>query len=235
MSGELLNLIYHLSICLNPSSIPLGYWSVPMNDSVSVAPYTPGAWPYFLRALNWAKTNALNTIVDLHGAPGSQNGYDNSGQRTDNPTWATDQANVNRTLEILSTIADLTGGMIDVLDLLNEVAGFIDSQWANVARQFWQDGYTAVRDAAGGEFKVMIGDAFLGVDAWEDFLQLPSAQGVMMDEVTTYWLFFRTERSSAYNSSQHVYQIFSNPELERTDDEHISVRFFVEYCRSGCI
>ena len=154
-----------------------------MNDSVSVSPYIPGAWPYLLQALNWAKSYGLHVIVDLHGAPGSQNGYDNSGQRTNNPVWATNDANVNRTLEILSVIADNIGGMIDVLELLNEPAGFTNSQWASVIRQFWQDGYNVVRTVAGSNMKIMIGDAFLGVQSWEDFLQYPSAQGVMIDYV----------------------------------------------------
>ncbi|EJD06576.1 glycoside hydrolase family 5 protein [Fomitiporia mediterranea MF3/22] len=186
---------------LNHVRIPLGYWSVPMDDNESVSPYIAGAWPYFLRALNWAKSNSLNVIVDLHGAPGSQNGYDNSGQRTNNPVWATGDGNVNRTIEILSFIAEKAGGMIDVLELLNEAAGFISSEWATTIRQFWQDGYNAVRQAAGSGMKIMIGDAFLTVQNWENFLTYPSSQGVMMDI--------------------HEYQIFSVEELQRSNDEHI--------------
>lgn len=155
-----------------------------MNDSVSVAPYTPGAWPYLLQALNWAKNNSLNVILDLHGAPGSQNGYDNSGQRTDNPVWATNQRNVDRTIDILTVIAQEIGGMIDVLELLNEPAGYTSDEWATTIRQFWQDAYNAVRNNTNSQLKIMIGDAFLGVQSWEDFLTYPSAQGVLMDYVS---------------------------------------------------
>lgn len=166
--------------------IPFGYWSVPMNDSVSVAPYTPGAWPYLLRALNSARAAGIRVIVDLHGAPGSQNGYDNSGQRTDNPTWATNSTNVNRTIEILSFVADSIGGMVDVLELLNEPAGFISDEWASVIRSFWSDAYSVVRDEIGTGLMVMIEDAFLGVDNWENFLTSPGALGVLMDTVSVY-------------------------------------------------
>lgn len=155
-----------------------------MNDSVSVAPYVPGAWPYLLQALNWAKDNSLNVILDLHGAPGSQNGYDNSGQRTNDPVWATDSSNINRTIEILSFISEEIGGMIDVLELLNEPAGYTSSEWATAIRQFWQDGYTAVREVS-SSMKIMIGDAFLGVQSWENFLTNPDAQGVLMDYVSS--------------------------------------------------
>lgn len=54
--------------------------------------------------------------------------------------------------------------MIDVIELVNESAGFISSTWAAVTRSFYSQGYTAIRDAVGGDIVIMIGDAFLGVD-----------------------------------------------------------------------
>jgi glucan 1,3-beta-glucosidase len=53
---------------------------------------------------------------------------------------------------------------VDVIELLNEAAGFMGPQWATAIRQFWLDGYSAVRQAAGAGIKIMIGDAFLGVE-----------------------------------------------------------------------
>ena len=123
----------------------------------------PGAWPYFLQALNWAKLHGIHTIVDLHGAPGSQNGYDNSGQRTDDPTWGDDNTSVQRTLDIIRFIAEKAGGMIDVLELLNEPTAFRPGI-QDVLTGYWQDGYNVVRQAAGNNIKIMIGDGFLGVD-----------------------------------------------------------------------
>ncbi len=145
----------------------LGYWSVPItsadtNFTTSVNPYIPGAWPYLLQALTWAKQNSLHVILDLHGAPGSQNGYDNSGQRTGNPMWGSDQDNVPRTLDIISFIADQIGGMIDVLELLNEPTAFTSSI-GSVLKGYWQQGYQMVRTSAGSSLKVMIMDGFLGV------------------------------------------------------------------------
>lgn len=130
----------------------------------SVSPYIPGAWPYFLQALNWARAHQIHVIVDLHGAPGSQNGYDNSGQRTSNPQFAVNPANVSRTIDTLRFMTEKIGGMIDVLELLNEGAGFTSSVWAANIRQFFADGYDAVREVAPTDMKIMIGDAFLGVD-----------------------------------------------------------------------
>ena len=61
-------------------------------------------------------------------------------------------------------MANNVGGMVDVIELLNEPAGFLGSNWAAAIRQFWLDGYDAVRQAVGAGIKIMIGDAFLTVD-----------------------------------------------------------------------
>ncbi|KAF9557434.1 glycoside hydrolase family 5 protein [Agrocybe pediades] len=191
---------------LNHVRIPIGYWSIPLtssdtSESTSVAPYIPGAWTYLLRALDWAEIHNIHVIVDLHGAPGSQNGYDNSGQRTNNPVWGDTPDNITRTVDTLAFMVREAGDKIDVLELLNEAAGFKGGNWPGAIRQFWLDGYAAVRNATGSDMKVMIGDAFLGVDSWTNFLTSPQAEGVLMDF--------------------HEYQIFSDLELNRSFDQHI--------------
>jgi glucan 1,3-beta-glucosidase len=40
-----------------------------------------GQAEYLDRAIGWARKYNVKVILDLHGAPGSQNGFDNSGQR----------------------------------------------------------------------------------------------------------------------------------------------------------
>lgn len=148
-------------------------------------PFITGAWPYIETALDWANAYGLYVIFDLHGAPGSQNGFDNSGQRTSDPTWATaqkgDYTYLQHTVDVLSTIAGLVGDKVAVIQLLNEVSGFRGQPWSDAAREFWQAGYDAVRAAAGNDVKVMIGDAFLGLHNWNGYMK--EAQGVLMDLV----------------------------------------------------
>ena len=74
--------------------------------------------------------------------------------------------------------------MIDVLELLNEPAGFRDG-WTPIVRQFFSDAYTAVRAAVGNSLNIMIGDAFQGVDSWQGFLTNGNGGiGVLMDYVS---------------------------------------------------
>jgi len=105
-------------------------------------------------------------------------------------------------VDTLRFLANEVGDQISVLELLNEGAGFLGSNWASVIRQFFSTAYGSVRGAVGNGLNMMIGDAFLGVDSWTDFLTAPQGTGVLMDF--------------------HEYQIFSDLELNRTFDEHIS-------------
>ena len=69
---------------INHLRIPVGYW---MFD---VAPNEPFPEPpkndehgqrfYLRRLVKWADEVGLKVLIDLHAAPGSQNGFDNSGR-----------------------------------------------------------------------------------------------------------------------------------------------------------
>ena len=53
--------------------IPIGYWAY---EVASGEPYIQGQREYLLKAVDWAGKHGLKVIIDLHGVPGSQNGYD---------------------------------------------------------------------------------------------------------------------------------------------------------------
>lgn len=100
--------------------------------------------------------------------------------------------------------------MIDVLELLNEPAGYVSPAFAAVVRQYWLDGYAAVREVD-SDIQIMIGDAFLGVDvwclcvcaqamvtnpftqSWQNFLTYPNATGVLMDYVRTAFILIHSD------------------------------------------
>lgn len=63
---------------LNMVRIPIGYWAFQKLDD---DPYVEGAQDYLDKAIDWAKKYDLKVWIDLHGHPGSQNGFDNSGLR----------------------------------------------------------------------------------------------------------------------------------------------------------
>ena len=41
-----------------------------------------GAQDYLDKAIEWSHANDLKVMIDLHGAPNTQNGFDNSGLKS---------------------------------------------------------------------------------------------------------------------------------------------------------
>lgn len=183
---------------LNHVRIPIGYWAFkPLADD----PYVQGAEEYFDKAIEWARAAGLKVWVDLHGAPGSQNGFDNSGLR-DRIEWPYGD-NVQHTLSVIEYIAKKYGSdeyndVITAIELLNEPLG--PAMDMNVVRQFYIDGYKIVR-ASSNSRAVAFSDAFQAIGAWENFFRLPEYHFTILDH--------------------HQYQVFSPGELSRNIDEHV--------------
>jgi glucan 1,3-beta-glucosidase len=59
--------------------IPYSYWAITTYDG---DPYVPKvSWRYLLRVIEWCRKHGLRVNLDLHGAPGSQNGWNHSGRQ----------------------------------------------------------------------------------------------------------------------------------------------------------
>ena len=160
--------------------IPIGYWAYDNSNS----PYSKGAATYLDYAIGWARDHSLKVIIDLHGAPGSQNGFDNSGQRTTTLLWQTGN-NVARTLAVLETIQTKYGAssyddVIAGIELLNEpLTPALD---LNAVKQFEKDGYNQQR-AVSQSRVVVVQDGFQQPSSYNGFLT-PSdnnAQRVALD------------------------------------------------------
>ncbi|KAF9479442.1 glycoside hydrolase family 5 protein [Pholiota conissans] len=176
---------------LNHVRIPIGYWAF---DISTGEPYVQGQLPYLNKAVDWAAKYNLKVIVDLHGAPGSQNGFDNSGQAKSTIDWHKVPKNVKRTNAIIKRIAvmykDRTG-VVSAITPLNE--------------SFYYDAYGAIRWPYGtskqSEFAMIISDAFQPTSYWRNWMSYPKWEGVIMDT--------------------HIYQVFSNYENSLSWDQHI--------------
>ncbi|KAJ2064062.1 hypothetical protein GGI17_001254 [Coemansia sp. S146] len=106
--------------------IPIGHWEFVDSDEGFVR----GGLPYFKRLVYWANRHGLKVIPDMHTAPGSQNGFDNSGSTT-GVNWTKDQRNVSLSKRALQTMLKYIANdpvllaTTDAVDMLNEP--FIDS------------------------------------------------------------------------------------------------------------
>lgn len=183
----------------NTVRIPVGYWAF---ETFNGDPYVQGAAEYLEKAIGWARSTGLKVWIDLHGAPGSQNGFDNSGQRLDSPGWQNGD-NVANTLRVIERISDKYSrqeyqDVVVAIQLLNEPLG--PKLDLNNIRQFYRDGYGKVRQNS--DTPVVFSDAFQPASSWNNFLT-PSdnnAQNVIVDH--------------------HEYQVFSNEQLRLQNYEH---------------
>ena len=67
------------SIGVNTVRLPLGYWHLPTEHTAgtayeSVSHIYEGAWSRVIRTVSMAADHGIGVLIDLHGAPGSQNG-----------------------------------------------------------------------------------------------------------------------------------------------------------------
>jgi len=124
-------------------------------------PYIQGQLPYLDKAVSWASKYGLKIIVDLHGAPGSQNGFDNSGHRVDFPGWHTESGAVARTNKIIKTLASKFASnpsVVPIIAPLNEPAGFYDEMMGTI-KQYWYDSYGNIRFPYGTSKQVNSNDS----------------------------------------------------------------------------
>ena len=87
---------------LNAIRIPLGYWAV---DLEKYEPYVSGQYPYLVQAVQWADELDLSVMIDIHGAPGSQNGWEETGL-VGPVDFPANSSNADRTVKVLQNLTD---------------------------------------------------------------------------------------------------------------------------------
>ncbi|KAL6714150.1 hypothetical protein ACLMJK_008644 [Lecanora helva] len=181
---------------LNHVRIPIGYWAVNPLDG---DPYVQGQLPILDQAIQWARGAGLKVLLDLHGAPGSQNGFDNSGRY--GPVQWQQGDTVSQTITALQNLAKRYSGDTDVvsaIELLNEPLG--SSLDLNGVQSFYQSGYEAVQSAS-SNFATCIHDAFQDFQTYWNG-KLSGDQNVILDT--------------------HQYQIFSPEQAAMSPTDHVS-------------
>lgn len=188
----------------NTVRIPIGFWAFDTFDT----PYIKaGQEGYLDGAIDWARSAGLKVWIDLHGAPLSQNGFDNSGQRLDDstPGWLTGDS-YNQTLSVLNTIAQKYAqpayqDTVVAIELVNEPLMSQLSGGMDAVKTYYYNGYGEVR--AVSDTNVMLHDGFVSPAEWNGVLT-PSdnnAQNVVMDH--------------------HYYQAFTQDYVSMSPQTHI--------------
>ncbi|KAM0714015.1 hypothetical protein Q7P37_010979 [Cladosporium fusiforme] len=203
---------------INTVRIPIGYWAY---DN-SKTPYLQGADYYLERMIEWCREIGLWVLVDCHGSPGSQNGFDNSG-RAGKAHWQTDD-NLQRSTAVLKTMAQKYGSMkyADVvwgIQLVNEPISWNGNKLEKT-QQWTQEAYPIVRAAAANkDLMILMHDGFMGPSKWVE-------TGKAINRETES---YNTESSAGSSSGSnlrfaidtHLYQNQAPEDKNLTQQEHI--------------
>ncbi|EMD88851.1 glycoside hydrolase family 5 protein [Bipolaris maydis ATCC 48331] len=152
---------------------PFGYWMVQTYDDDVYVPQV--SWRYLLRGIEYCRQNGLRVNLDLHGVPGSQNGWNHSGRQgtigwlngTDGDTNAQRSLDIHHKLSVFFA-QERYKNLVTMYGLVNEPRMVeLDTQkvlaWTQKAiDQIRSDGITAI---------IIFGDGFMGLDNWQGKLQ----------------------------------------------------------------
>ncbi len=180
---------------INAVRLPIGYGVAEEN-----APFIIGT-----ETLDWAfrtaSAHGIGILFDLHGVPGSQNGWDHSG-RQGTLGWHTSKENIDHSLRIVNDLAARCKRYDNLIgfELLNEPRWDVPLE---IIKRFYQEAYHRVRDhIAPDQAAVVIHDAFRPHD-WANFMREPEYVNVFLDT--------------------HPYQCFTDDDRKRDLHGHIEV------------
>lgn len=207
---------------MNHVRIPIGYWAV---NRVGNEPYVDGQLEYLDAAVGWARAAGLKVMVDLHGgkwkmisffsslpftflltdpqstAPGSQNGFDNSGRRgAINWQQGNNVEDTKNALKLLAARYARDTDVVTAIEALNEpsIPGGVNESGL---QQYYFDSWGVAREAS-PETAVVLHDGFMPTESWNGFMSGSTGfYYVMMDT--------------------HHYEVFDNGLLTLDTTSHV--------------
>jgi glucan 1,3-beta-glucosidase len=173
--------------------IPIGYWAMMSEAELQSynEPYLTGQWDVLVKAFAWFKKYDIKVLIDLHGAPGSQNGWDNSGLYVggNGPVGWGQGDTINRTLVYIERLAQKIAALesdatvsdtVVGLELINEAFPPRLVGGVGIVQQYYLAAYPLVRNyLPEDKYWIAIEEAFS--DVWEGFMPSPAYNNVFLD------------------------------------------------------
>jgi glucan 1,3-beta-glucosidase len=209
------------SIGINAVRIPIGHWIFGANYPYHRTygeyqhPFAEGGIDILDQAFVWAEELGLAIILDLHAAPGCQNGFDNGGIK-DVCEWHTDESYIDHSLWVLEQLAERYHGRpaLHGIEVLNEPRWDVDT---DLLKKYNIDGYHRIRKyCQPEEVAVVFHDGFRSYREYLGFMKAPEFDNVVFD-IHRYQCFAREDIDA--DIYQHVTKTVV--ELKQEADEII--------------
>ncbi len=171
---------------INAVRIPVGHWlfgpDYPYHPSYGVSqfPFIDGGVEVLDNAFAWAAQFGLQVVLDLHAAPGCQNGFDNGGIQ-DVCEWHTRQEYIDYSLTVLARLAERYAGhpALHAIEVLNEPRWDLDTA---LLKTYTSAAYQRIRQHCVAEqVAVVFHDGFRSFRDYANFLRPPAHSNVIFD------------------------------------------------------
>ncbi|KAF8178886.1 glycoside hydrolase superfamily [Mycena galopus ATCC 62051] len=182
---------------LNWVRLPIPFWAISTWSNVGIdpsgdvesEPFLAGVcWQYIIRLFGWARKYGIRVNLDLHTAPGSQNGFNHSGKlgQINFLNGIMGIANAQRMLDYIRIITEFIS-QPEYVDLIPMFGIVNEARVADIGRDpisaFYLEAHDVMRAITGfGEGKgpyISIHDGFQSVSSWADFL--PGSDRINLD------------------------------------------------------
>ena len=171
---------------INAVRIPIGHWifgpGYPYHRSYGASshPYVEGGIAVLDRAFDWAEEYGLHIVLDLHAAPGCQNGFDNGGIQSV-CEWHTKEEYIDYSLLVLERLAERyqSRPALHAIEVLNEPRWDIDTA---LLKKYTTDAYHRIRKYCQAKnVAVVFHDGFRSFREYTGFLKEPEFSNVVLD------------------------------------------------------
>lgn len=138
---------------INVARIPVGWWIA--SDPNPPAPFVGGSLQVLDNAFTWAKNYSIGVIVDLHAAPGSQNGMEHSGTRDGSIEWPFSQDDIDQSISVIDFLAGryASNSALLGIELLNEPLAPVVP--VDTLQTYYERGYATVRKYSSSAYVIM--------------------------------------------------------------------------------
>ena len=182
---------------INAVRIPVGHWifgpDYPYHSTYGeyTHPFVVGGIDILDRAFDWAEEFGLLVVLDLHAAPGCQNGFDNGGIK-DVCEWHTRQEYIEHSLSVLERLAERYRNRpaLHAIEVLNEPRWDVDT---GLLKKYNSEAYYRIRNYCKPEdVAVVFHDGFRSYTEYSGFMTGPEFSNVVFD-IHRYQCFVREE------------------------------------------
>ena len=208
---------------INAVRIPVGHWifgpPYPYHRKYGAEPrpFVTGGIDVLDRALDWAARLGLHVLLDLHAAPGCQNGFDNGGIK-DVCEWHTREEYLAYSVDVLGRLAERyrAAPALHAIEVLNEPRWDVPT---DTILSYYRRGYDAIRAHCPAQrVAVVFHDGFRSHEEYVAFFRDAALENVQFD-VHRYQCFERADLDMDIQGHVHKAGVLWCEEADRVQHD----------------